>query len=130
MTIDFESEWEQEAVEAEPFSAPQSARSPPMSSARLHATIQRHRSAYAKRAKAVAAMRPHIVVRNGRAHFTLPARSTHEAAVRLGIDPLLFSHLHTSLKRSPPLVRSSRPARKGGMEWESPGPCAGVTDYD
>src|SRR5262245_57790595 len=101
MTIDYESEMELEeaAAEAEAFSAAESARSRPLSRAQLHATMQRHRSAYARLAKAVAAMRPHIVVRNGRAHFTLPARSTHEAASRLGMDPALFSHLHKSLQR-------------------------------
>jgi len=41
-------------------------------------------------------MRKYLVVRNGRLHFTLPARSAKEAANRLGIDHGLFSHLHAA----------------------------------
>jgi len=129
MIMDFESEWElnEEAAEVESLFAPESAKSRPLSSAQLQAAIQRHRSAHAKLMKAVAAMSPHIVVRNGRPHFTLPARSTHEAAVKLGVDPRVFSHLHKSLKRAPPLAHRS--GRAGEMEWESPARCAGVTDF-
>jgi hypothetical protein len=67
-------------------------------SAQLRARIQRHRSAYTKLKNAVATMRPHIAVRNGRTDFALPAPSAREAARRLGIDNGLFSHLLKSLK--------------------------------
>ena len=40
---------------------------------------------------AVARMRPHIAVRNGRADFMLAAPSAREAARWLGIDDGLFS---------------------------------------
>jgi hypothetical protein len=98
------------------------------SSAQLSARVQKHRNDYARLMKAVAAMRQHIAVRNGRPHFTLPARSTHHAAARLGIDHGLFSHLHRSLMMKKPLASQVTAARE--FEWESGVSCPGVTNLE
>jgi len=104
-------------------------------SSNLRAQIQKHRDAHARLMRAVEAMKKHIAVRNGRLHFTLPARSAAEAAARLGIDPKLFSHLHRSIRH-----RNVRLARAVAMQGAAPrrvtvsseiqmedGTCAGVT---
>jgi hypothetical protein len=105
-------------------------------SAQLRARIQRHRSAYTKLKNAVATMRPHIAVRNGRTDFTLPAPSAREAARRLGIDNGLFSHLLKSLKARVLMASQLGPgsarapfqtAAAREWEWESEVSCAGVT---
>jgi hypothetical protein len=64
----------------------------------LSAQVQKHKHAYDRLLRAVEAMKKHIAVRNGRLHFSLPARSSTEAAARLGIDHRLFSHLYSALK--------------------------------
>lgn len=97
------------------------------SSAQRSALVQKHRNAYARLMKAVAAMRQHIVVRNGRLHFTLPARSTHHAAATLGIDHNLFSQLHRSLMMKKPPASKVTASRE--LEWEL-GRCPGVTDFN
>jgi hypothetical protein len=98
------------------------------SSAQLSALVKKHRNDYARLMKAVAAMRRHIAVRNGRPDFTLPARSTHDAAARLGIDHSLFSHLYRSLKMKKPLASQVTASRE--LEWESELSCAGVTNLE
>lgn len=134
MTLNFESEF---GLEAEAMMPTLESELP--SSAQLRARIQRHRSAYAKLMKAVAAMRPHVAERNGSLHFALPARSMHEAAAKLAIDPGLFTHLLKALNarklvasrlglgraRLPLPVTTARE-----WEWESEVSCAGVTQTE
>ena len=109
-------------------------------SPRMMAEVERHKAAHDRLMRAVAAMRKHVAVRNGRLHFTLPARSTYEAAAKLGIDHSLFSQLHKSMK-----ARNAHAARRGLMvtgrgrsratvstevETESSPSCAGVTKVE
>jgi hypothetical protein len=109
-------------------------------SPRMRAEVDRHKAAHDRLMRAVAAMRKHVAVRNGRLNFTLPARSTHEAAAKLGIDHSLFSRLHQSLK-----ARNDHAARRGLMatggsqsratvstevESESRPSCAGTTKVE
>jgi hypothetical protein len=69
--------------------------------------IERHKLAHDRLMRAVTAMKRHMAVRNGRLAFTLPARTTQEAAAKLGISHDLFSHLHNSVK-----VRNAHLARR------------------
>jgi hypothetical protein len=48
--------------------------------AELSALVQSSGNAQTRPMRGAAAMRPHIAVKNGRPHFTLPARSTRHAA--------------------------------------------------
>jgi hypothetical protein len=109
-------------------------------STRIGLQVQKHKDAYARLMRAVEAMKKHVAVRNGRLHFTLPARSTQEAAARLGIDHGLFSHLHASIRMrnvragQTALARGTRPAGEvtvsSEVQLESGSSCAGVTKVE
>jgi hypothetical protein len=106
-------------------------------SPQMRAQIEKHRAANEKLMRAVAAMRKHVSVRNGGLHFTLPARSTHEAAAKLGMDHSLFSNLYNSLNARNSrfglvATRSgqSRATISAEVESESSPSCAGVTKVE
>jgi len=95
----------------------------------LRRQIEKHKLAHDRLMRAVGAMRKHVAIRNGRLHFTLPARSTHEAAAKLGIAHRLFLQLHNYMKRRN-TRHTSRPSFNAEAAFESGRRCDGVTKIE
>jgi len=74
-------------------------------------------------------MRKHIVVRNGRLHFILPAQYMNEAAAKLGVSDNLFLKLYQSLKRGGGRY-ISRVNFSAEAEFESGRHCNGITKVE
>jgi hypothetical protein len=109
-------------------------------SPRMRAEVEKHKAAHDAFMRAAALMRKHVSVKNGGLHFTLPARSTNEAAAKLGMDHRLFCHLYKSLKaRNARLKRGELVTARSGQshamisreeEAESSPSRAGVTKFE
>jgi hypothetical protein len=93
---------------------------------RIRGQIEKHKLAYDRLMRGVAAMRKHVSLRNGRLYFTLPTRYTHETAARLGISHGLFLQLYKSMKRRG-VQHISRPTLSAEAEFETGQRCAGET---
>lgn len=126
------SEWE-----AAPVRSAAAGQTASVRSASLSAQVQKHKQAYDRLMRAIEAMKKHISVRNGRLHFSLPARSSTEAAARLGIDHRLFSHLYSALRirsRHFPSTPQMPPGRGATIsheiQMETGSSCAGVSKVE
>jgi hypothetical protein len=98
-------------------------------SPQIRRQIEKHKLAHDRLMGGVAAVRKHVSLRNGRLYFTLPARSTRDAATKLGISHGLFMQIYNSMKRSG-VQNISRPILSAEAEFESRQGCAGETSLN